>query len=256
MRGRDARVKRTSGVRWKPLHGRAGRPMHAGRSAGPGRRRNGPAPGAIGLRSLYSALVDRRSTFGCLFEVVETLVLTLVIFFVIQNFIAQPYQVQQHSMERTLEPGQYVLVDKLTPALGHVQPRRRGRVQPARDLDHRSHAVHQARHRRCRATRSRSATTALSTSTASASTSRYMYQQRRRHPGAHDGVAGPGLDGSCPPASCSSWATIARSRPTRASSGRSARSDVIGRAFLRYWPISTLGILDTPTYPGVEPATP
>src|SRR4029077_2951719 len=30
-------------------------------------------------------------------------------------FIAQPYQVQQKSMERTLEPGQYVLVDKLTP---------------------------------------------------------------------------------------------------------------------------------------------
>ena len=52
---------------------------------------------------------------GCVFEVVETLVLTLVIFFVIQTFIAQPYQVQQQSMERTLEPGQYVLVDKLTP---------------------------------------------------------------------------------------------------------------------------------------------
>ena len=43
-------------------------------------------------------------------------ILTLIIFFVIQNFIAQPYQVQQNSMERTLEPGQYVLVDKLTRA--------------------------------------------------------------------------------------------------------------------------------------------
>jgi signal peptidase I len=27
--------------------------------------------------------------------------------------------------------------------------------------------------------------------------------------------------------------------------------DVIGRAFLRYWPINTLGILQTPTYPEV-----
>ncbi|MEI7744902.1 MAG: signal peptidase I [Chloroflexota bacterium] len=59
--------------------------------------------------------MDRRSSLGCLFELIETLVLTFVIFFVIQNFIAQPYQVQQKSMERTLEPGQYVLVDKLTP---------------------------------------------------------------------------------------------------------------------------------------------
>ena len=60
---------------------------------------------------LYSPLVDRRSSLGCLFEVIETLVLTLIIFFVIQTFIAQPYQVQQQSMERTLEPGRYVLVD-------------------------------------------------------------------------------------------------------------------------------------------------
>ena len=52
---------------------------------------------------------------GCLFEIVETLVLTLIIFFVIQTFIAQPYKVQQQSMEHTLEPDQYVLVDKLTP---------------------------------------------------------------------------------------------------------------------------------------------
>ena len=54
--------------------------------------------------------MDRRSSLGCLFEIGETLVLTLIIFFVIQNFVAQPYKVQQQSMERTLEPGQYVLV--------------------------------------------------------------------------------------------------------------------------------------------------
>ncbi len=52
---------------------------------------------------------------GCLIEIVETLVLTLVLFFVITNFIAQPYQIQQQSMEHTLEPDQYVLIDKLTP---------------------------------------------------------------------------------------------------------------------------------------------
>jgi signal peptidase I len=52
---------------------------------------------------------------GCLLEIAETLVLTLIIFFVIQTFVAQPYKVQQQSMEHTLEPDQYVLVDKLTP---------------------------------------------------------------------------------------------------------------------------------------------
>ena len=51
---------------------------------------------------------------GCVFELVETLVLTLVIFFVVQNVVAQPFQVQQHSMERTFTQGDYVLVDRLS----------------------------------------------------------------------------------------------------------------------------------------------
>ena len=52
---------------------------------------------------------------GCLFEVVETLLLTFVIYWVVQSFVAQPYQIQQPSMENTLQPGQMVLVDKLSP---------------------------------------------------------------------------------------------------------------------------------------------
>lgn len=52
---------------------------------------------------------------GCLLEIVETLVLTVLIFVGIQTFVAQPYKVQQGSMETTLMPDQYVLVDKLSP---------------------------------------------------------------------------------------------------------------------------------------------
>jgi signal peptidase I len=59
--------------------------------------------------------LSQRPALGCLFEVVETLVLTVVIFLGIQTFVAQPYKVQQGSMEITLLPDQYVLVDKLTP---------------------------------------------------------------------------------------------------------------------------------------------
>jgi signal peptidase I len=46
---------------------------------------------------------------------IETLLLALIVFVVVQLFIAQPYQVQQESMETTLMPDQYILVDKLTP---------------------------------------------------------------------------------------------------------------------------------------------
>ena len=59
--------------------------------------------------------MSQRPALGCLFEVVETLVLTILIFLGIQTFVAQPYKVQQQSMMVTLLPEQYVLVDKLTP---------------------------------------------------------------------------------------------------------------------------------------------
>ena len=43
------------------------------------------------------------------------MLVTVVVFLVLQLFVVQPYQVQQTSMENTLMPYQYVLVDKLTP---------------------------------------------------------------------------------------------------------------------------------------------
>jgi signal peptidase I len=63
--------------------------------------------------------------FGWVIELGKTLVLTLVIFLGIQTFVAQPYKVQQHSMENTLQQDQYVLVDKLTP---HWAPYGRGQI--------------------------------------------------------------------------------------------------------------------------------
>lgn len=59
--------------------------------------------------------MSQRPALGCAFEVLETLVLTVLIFFGIQSFVAQPFKVQQGSMETTLLEDQYVLVDKLSP---------------------------------------------------------------------------------------------------------------------------------------------
>ena len=58
---------------------------------------------------------SNRRTLGCLLEVVETLALTAILFWVIQSFVAQPFQVQQKSMMDTIQDGQFVLVDRLTP---------------------------------------------------------------------------------------------------------------------------------------------
>ncbi|HEX2755207.1 MAG TPA: signal peptidase I, partial [Candidatus Limnocylindrales bacterium] len=67
----------------------------------------------------------RGGRLGCAVEIVETLVLTLVIFVVIQNFVAQPFKVEGSSMERTFVESDYVLVDRLTP---RWSPYARGQV--------------------------------------------------------------------------------------------------------------------------------
>jgi signal peptidase I len=58
-----------------------------------------------------------RKSLGCLREIGETILLTVVVFLVIQGFVVQPYRVEQISMQNTLQDGQMVLVDKLTPRL-------------------------------------------------------------------------------------------------------------------------------------------
>jgi signal peptidase I len=57
----------------------------------------------------------RRPGLGGAFEVAETLVLTLVIYLVAHNFVAQPFEVQMVSMSPTILDGEYILIDKLTP---------------------------------------------------------------------------------------------------------------------------------------------
>src|SRR4026207_1009218 len=113
--GRASHVQCGQEFRW-PDASRAGASPTT-RSARSGPRRSLARPSLVYSRTSEPDLppVSQRPALGCLFEVVETLGLPGVIFLGIQTFVAQPYKVQQTSMETTLLPEQYVLVDKLTP---------------------------------------------------------------------------------------------------------------------------------------------
>ena len=74
-----------------------------------------PAPAIDGRPDEVSEPATGGGLRRLVIEIVETLALTAIIFFVVQTFVAQPFEVKQMSMERTLQPGHYVLVDKLTP---------------------------------------------------------------------------------------------------------------------------------------------
>ncbi len=205
-------------------------------------------------RGPYTArLVTRRPMLGCLFEIVETLVLTLIIFLVIQNFVAQPYKVQQQSMEHTLEPDQYVLVDKLTPRLDVYK---RGDIvvfTPPHDW---------------------------ATADETPFIKRVIgiggdeVEIREGFVYVNDTLLDEPYIYADQPGDAPQPTTAAQDRwvvPTgelflmgdhRANSADSRSfgpvpvANIIGRAWLRYWPVNVFGILPTPTHPELDTASP
>ena len=213
--------------------------------------------GAHNERGYTAAPVSRRP-LGCLIEIAETLILTIVIFWVIQTFVAQPYQVQQESMFDTLEEGQYVLVDKLTP---HFDSYSRGDIVVFHPFDHEDSCADPAEQ------------------IPGEADDTPFIKRVIGEPGdaveVRDGdvyvngvrIDEPYLDGKQTDAfgDDDSW-TVPDDRlfvmgDNRGNStdsrafGPICISEVVGRAWLRYWPLSTIGILQTPTYPDVPPAS-
>ena len=212
--------------------------------------------GAVARRRPYTAgLVSQRPALGCLFEIVETLVLTLIIFLVIQNFVAQPYKVQQQSMQRTLEPEQYVLVDKLTP---RFDPYKRGDIvvfTPPEDWgDNGTPFI------------KRVIGTGGDTVDIRDDGLVYVNDVALEEPYIYSEEPGGPSQPTTAPLDQSSW-TIPDGElflmgDHRANSADSRTfgpvdvDNVIGRAWLRYWPLDTFGVLETPTYPDLVTTSP
>jgi len=194
---------------------------------------------------LYTPGPVSKRPLGCLFEVVETLVLTVVIFLVIQNFVAQPYRIEQQSMEQTLEPGQYVLIDKLSPRWANYgrgdiivfwPPEGQRDVPfikrviglPGDRVDIRDGAV-------------------------------YVNAVRLEEPYVFGGPTEQAAAGNSVVVPPDSYFALGDHRSDSTDSrvfGFVHRTDVIGRAVVRYWPISSFKIIETPAYPGVSVAGP
>ena len=190
---------------------------------------------------LYCRTMNRR-LLGLLFEVVETLVLTLIIFFVIQTFVAVPIRVEQVSMERTLEPEQQLVVDKLTPRFDDY---RRGDIvvfDPPESWTADSGTPYIKR------------VIGLPGDTLQIRDGLvYINDIALEEPYLYDGqptVATGGDDTWVIPPD--QLFVMGDHRSDSADSrvfGPVPRDRVIGRAWLRYFPLSTFGVLPTPTYP-------
>jgi signal peptidase I len=189
---------------------------------------------------------------GCLFEIVETLVLTLIIFLVIQNFVAQPYKVQQQSMEHTLEPDQYVLVDKLTPRFDTYK---RGDIvvfTPPPDWVQADGTPFIKR------------VIGLAGDTVEIRDGNvyingtkidepYLYRDAPGDPPQPTTVQGDTDHWVISPGDVFLMGDHRANSEDSRTFNEVPVSQIIGRAWLRYWPLDVFGILPTPTYPELAP---
>jgi signal peptidase I len=198
--------------------------------------------------------VTRRPAHGCLLEIVETLVLTLLIFWVIQSFVAQPYRVEQQSMETTLEPDQYVLVDKLTPRWDTYK---RGDIvvfTPPPDWQSGSAATPYIKR-----------VIGIGGDTIDIHDGKvfvngielvepYVFKEGGQTQETED-VLQTG-EWAVPRGELFLMGDHRKSSADSREFGTVAVDKVIGRAWLRYWPLNTLEILPTPTHPELQTASP
>ena len=203
---------------------------------------DGPPGRASGQAPYTPGLVSKRP-LGCLFEVVETLVLTIIIFLVIQNFVVQPYRIEQMSMEQTLEPGQYVLIDKLSPRWSDYA---RGDVvvfwppDAAHDVPFIKRVIGLPGDR-----------VELKDGLV------YVNGVKLDEPYVYEGPTEASVLGDVIVVPEGSYFAMGDHRSDSTDSrvfGFISRDDIIGRALVRYWPIDTFTVLHTPSYPGVPAA--
>jgi signal peptidase I len=195
-----------------------------------------------------------RPALGCAFEVLETLVLTALIFFGIQAFVAQPFKVEQPSMESTLLHGQYVLVDKLSPrwdpyGLGDIivfnppETSSRGSDVPfikrvigvaGDEVELRDGLVYV---------------------NGVAIEESYIFKEDDGTPQETIPAPGGATHWVVPEGELFVMGDHRLSSADSRNFGPIEVSHVVGRAWLRYWPFDTFTILPVPTYPELAPAT-
>ncbi|HEY7463363.1 MAG TPA: signal peptidase I [Candidatus Limnocylindria bacterium] len=198
-----------------------------------------------------------RRTLGCLLEIVETLVLTLVIYLLIHNFIAQPFEVEQDSMLPTILEHEYILIDKISPRFSDYnrgdivvfQPPpgyEQGGVPFIKRVIGLPGDVVSLRNGRVFVAPPGGSATPLDEPYVTRVDGRTAPTVPRDPEGTTEWTVPPGQ-----------YFVMGDNRPASQDSrffGPIARDSIVGRAWLRYFPLDRLGLMEKPVYDGLTEA--
>jgi signal peptidase I len=190
---------------------------------------------------------------AAIIEIVTTVGLAVVLYLVITTFVVQTFRVEQQSMLNTLQPQQHLLIDKLTP---RVDAYSRGDIivfHPKGERDKtpfikRVIAVG-GEHVEIRGGAVWIDGTRLEEDD---------YTYRDPVTGENEPTLATGQESEWDVPEGSLFALGDHRQEStdsrRASVGFIDTDDVVGRAWMRFFPLDTLGILQTPTYPELDSA--
>lgn len=173
------------------------------------------------------------------FDIIETVVVALALFVLVYLFAAQPHQVRGASMVPNFQNGEYILTDKITyrfrePKRGDVVIFRAPKNQ---ELDYIKRIIGLP------GERIRIEKGVL-----------YVDDKRLDEPYLPQGALYAGTflqEGQNIPIPESEYFVLGDNRNHSSDSrewGPIQKKDIIGRAFLRYWPINQIGLIPRPTY--------
>ena len=182
-------------------------------------------------------------------EIVTTVALAVILYFVIQTFVVQTFRVEQESMLDTLQPDQHLLIDKLTPRFDDYS---RGDIvvfHPPADWAAENAADDTPFIKRVIG--EPGDVVAIKDGAV------YVNGAKLDEPYVHYEIFAGQWDEITVPAG--QLIVMGDHRDASIDSrefGPVPVENVIGRAVLRFWPLTTLGIVQTPTYPNVPDAPP
>lgn len=186
-----------------------------------------------------------RKRSGWLTETIVTVVLAILLYLVIQTFLVQTYRVEGRSMDITLRDGQHLLIDKLTPRFDDYS---RGDVVvlhppdiPEDSTPYIKRVIAVAGER-------------VEIHDGSVWIDGVQLDEPYVRPGT---TTEPETDEEVWDVGEGEVFVMGDNRPDSQDSrafGVVRTDGIIGRAFLRFWPLDTLGILQTPTYPELSGA--